>query len=94
MAIRLSSNRGVAGRDISIEPYVPLSAVESHALVQDCGQIRDGIRTDKTVAKQLLKWAEQELKRQSDEETDAENPNLTPVEKRRLRRFRSLRRAA
>ena len=45
MAIRLSSNRTVAGKDVSVEPYFPLALIEQCSLIHQCGHQQHVVRT-------------------------------------------------
>src|SRR5207244_2890030 len=61
MAIRLSSNRTVAEKDVSVEPYFPLAFIEQCSLIHRSGHQQHVVRTAKKVACGLVDWMKDEM---------------------------------
>jgi DNA invertase Pin-like site-specific DNA recombinase len=64
MAIRLCSNRSVAGKNVVVEPSFPFHVLEKRAVVTDGGHQRYATRTIKQIARELWEWGKAEVKRQ------------------------------
>jgi site-specific DNA recombinase len=64
LAIRLCSNRSVAGKDVSVEPAMPFLTLAKRSHVLDCADLQDRARTLEEVAHKLWKWAKEEARKQ------------------------------
>jgi DNA invertase Pin-like site-specific DNA recombinase len=63
LIILMSSNRSVAGTNVSIEPRFPRDLLENRLDVSQCGQRRNSPRTFRRLAKTLLEWAKTEFEK-------------------------------
>jgi hypothetical protein len=66
LAIRLCSNRSVAGKDVSIEPVLPLMRLAERDPFLKCAPQPYRARTTEEVARELLQWAKAELKKENE----------------------------
>ncbi len=58
----LSSNRRVAGKQLLVEPRMPVRVLLERASVSQCGHYRDATRTLDNAVYELIAWAKGELK--------------------------------
>ncbi len=82
MAIRLCSNRSVAGKTVSVEPSIAFRTLAKRTSVPRCDPHQDRARTDDTIARELLAWASRECRRENDL-TDGSQNNATKQSFRR-----------
>jgi DNA invertase Pin-like site-specific DNA recombinase len=61
LVILMSSNRSVAGKNVSVEPRFPRGLLEDRAAIAECGHQRNSPRTLRAAAKTLLEWAKTEF---------------------------------
>ena len=61
MAIRLSSNRTVAEKRVSVEPCFPLTFVEKCSLIHQSGHQQHIVRTARQAARELADWMKDEV---------------------------------
>lgn len=74
LAILLCSNRSVAGKDVVVEPSFPFAVLEERVVVSNGAHSQYRARTVKRLARQLLTWGEEELRRI---ELGTDRPKLT-----------------
>jgi DNA invertase Pin-like site-specific DNA recombinase len=63
LAIQLCSNRTVAAKEVSVEPYFPLQLIAQSKCLSNGDHYRGTARTDTEIARRLLEWAHQELEK-------------------------------
>ena len=64
MALRLTSNRTVAEKDVSVSPYFPLASIEQCSSIHRSGHQQHVVRTVKRAAEGLWEWARKEATRE------------------------------
>lgn len=73
LVLNLTSNRTVAGKEVSVKPYFPLPILENGRGSPSCAHYRGTSRTLQETARRLIEWAKIELKekREADDERDS-----------------------
>lgn len=76
MAVLLTSNRTVAKKRVSVEPYFPLAFVENCSSIHSSGDQQHSVRTFKKAAQLCLNWMKDEVESGRYEEREAEIQKL------------------
>lgn len=66
LVLKLTSNRTVARKEVSVEPYFPIARHDNHWGSPECAHYRGTNRTLQAAARTLIEWAKKELKTKTD----------------------------